>query len=117
MKELVQQRSILALQNVYAELEEHFEHEEKLFEKNGYGSGKSAFSATKAHIEEHERILAEIRSVVKLLEAEEAERDDETKVEKAPARETAVGVRFCERVVTDFFTHVEVYDSTYVGRI
>lgn len=50
------------LHNVLTALEEHFEHEEKLAKKNGFGKGQTAgFSAFDSHLNDHNRILTKTR--------------------------------------------------------
>lgn len=98
LKKLAEKRTPAALKAVYGEMVEHFEHEEQLFKKYKYGDGKKQFSATKGHIEEHERMTDELLKVL---------------IQSYEKKDQLVPKRFIQKVIHDFVDHVEMYDTKY----
>jgi len=100
LKNMVRERgSRAALEAVRQDLRAHFEHEEQMFRDFGFGDGKANFSATKSHIEEHERLL----------------RDVDQELQRAAARpeRQAASAQFMERFLAEFLQHVDQFDSKY----
>mmetsp|Transcript_88341 Transcript_88341/g.274598 ORF Transcript_88341/g.274598 Transcript_88341/m.274598 type:complete len:391 (+) Transcript_88341:207-1379(+) len=101
LKGLVHERgSCAAMAAVREDLQTHFAHEEQMFRDQGFGEGKANFSATKSHIEEHERLLRAV--------------DEE--LQRAAARpegKQAASAQFMERFLAEFLEHVDQFDSKY----
>ncbi|CAD7922884.1 unnamed protein product [Amoebophrya sp. A120] len=104
LKQLVKKKTADALLAVEQSFRAHFEDEEATWKKYGFGNGKEKFSATKSHIEEHERVLLELVNYYKILKTEEG---------TGTAGITTVAACFTEQLLKEFFSHIEDYDSKY----
>lgn len=69
LKGLVVAPSAANLERVVYELERHFDHEEMLMIKYGFGGDRSAFSALDSHIQDHVRILQLARAELERIRA------------------------------------------------
>lgn len=80
--------------------EEHFEHEESVFEKTGFGNHGTEMSGTRSHCIDHERILSMARDELARLP-----KDDK------------VSAEFIRSLADAFEQHAVNYDSAYAGKI
>ncbi|CAD7937663.1 unnamed protein product [Amoebophrya sp. A25] len=101
LKLLAEQRNGAALAAVLKVCREHFEHEEALWDKVGFGNGTQAFSATKSHIEEHRRVLGEM----------------ESHIADIGGGCGKVAGCFAQTLVEEFFSHINDYDSQYEAAV
>mmetsp|Transcript_72444 Transcript_72444/g.167823 ORF Transcript_72444/g.167823 Transcript_72444/m.167823 type:complete len:372 (+) Transcript_72444:123-1238(+) len=96
LRQLAEEGSRPALDQVLACLSEHFSHEEALFDEFGFGVHKNEkLSAKKTHVEDHKRILGKIRQ----------------QLESSAA--LWVPADFVVEVLRDFHEHTSRYDTQY----
>mmetsp|Transcript_37531 Transcript_37531/g.104349 ORF Transcript_37531/g.104349 Transcript_37531/m.104349 type:complete len:357 (-) Transcript_37531:301-1371(-) len=95
LKQLSEEGSLSALENVLSCLAGHFKHEEQLFDQYGFGAHTNErLSAKKTHIEDHQRILSKLRR-------------------QLAATSGGVSAEFVREVLQDFHEHTSRYDSQY----
>eukprot|EP00929_Paragymnodinium_shiwhaense_P054085 TRINITY_DN27104_c0_g1_i1.p1 TRINITY_DN27104_c0_g1~~TRINITY_DN27104_c0_g1_i1.p1 ORF type:complete len:370 (+),score=86.04 TRINITY_DN27104_c0_g1_i1:240-1349(+) len=95
LEELVAQKSAAALQRVFDCFEEHFAHEEALFDEFGFGEHQNErLSAKKSHKDDHTRLLSKIR-------------------QQLSSQSIAVAPAFVREVIEDFHEHATKYDVMY----
>lgn len=75
-------------------LKSHFEHEEEIFAKTGFGNHGTALSGTKSHCQDHAKILSEIN-----------------------ANLSNVTKEFVEELINHVTKHTADFDSKYKGKI
>lgn len=98
--QLVEQNgSRQALENFYKITKAHFEHEEAEFKRCNFGSGRAEFSATRAHLLDHDRFL---ETLCEVLEEKNMER---------------ITPDFLREIISDFWRHIEMFDSKYKGAV
>ena len=98
MEAMLKARTRSTLVVVYEEFKEHFTHEEDLMHDYDFGTGGGEFSAANSHAKDHARIL-------KVL-------SDEIERTKAVAN-AKISASFVKRVVDEFGTHADRFDSLY----
>jgi len=97
-REVVAQPTTARLNILYTETKAHFDHEEMEFKEQGYGSGRDQFSATRAHLLEHDRLLEEMAEAL-----------------ESPTVPGIVPGPLLKKMVVDFVEHLKLYDSRYAG--
>jgi hemerythrin len=98
--QLAVSRTVAALRAAAACLEEHFAHEEALFDEYGFGEHKNEkLSAKKTHIEDHRRILEKFRQAY--AEGQKGQQG------------WRVPVPWVKEVLQDFHEHTTRYDVQY----
>lgn len=97
-REVVAQPTTVQLSKLYTETKAHFDHEEMEFKVQGYGSGRDQFSATRAHLLEHDRLLEEMAEAL-----------------ESPTVPGVVPGPLLKKMVVDFVEHLKLYDSRYAG--
>mmetsp|Transcript_10970 Transcript_10970/g.16388 ORF Transcript_10970/g.16388 Transcript_10970/m.16388 type:complete len:152 (+) Transcript_10970:760-1215(+) len=81
-------------------IEEHFNHEEKLFKETGFDDG-GKFSKTKSHCTDHRKILAEIGQLFNNLNT------------KSSGGEVKVPLEVVKLIEERLVKHTGLYDSQY----
>lgn len=98
---LVRDSNKAALQQVHDMFVEHFEHEEQLMQKHGFGQSQSgaagSFSALASHTQDHRRILQELQD----------------ELSKHPSNDAMINAAFVQKVAMDFVSHATNFDSLY----
>lgn len=95
LRGLVEKRSKESLQDVLECLEDHFEHEEELFDQFGFGVHvNEKLSARKSHAAEHHRLLEKVRG-------------------QLGGASATISAAFIKELLQDFHEHTTLYDMQY----
>jgi len=95
LKRLRAERTQELLEEVHNSLKVHFQEEEDMFAKYGFGNHGTAMSGTKSHCEDHARILTEIQAQFG----------------------HAISEEFVLNLIDRVVTHTCDYDTKYAGKI
>lgn len=97
LRRLASEQSVQALEATLQCLSDHFAHEEELMEEFGFGThADERFSARKAHIKDHTRILDKLR---------------------AARAASSVPTALVREVLRDFNRHASEYDASYADTL
>lgn len=117
LRELCETLSVKALKRTRDELKDHFDDEEKLLAKSGFGSGAgyrdgkedcNDFSAMKGHVFDHQRIIALVDDAISKLNNVCAKSDS-----YGGTVPKAVAATVCKA----FVEHAKLYDVLYEGKL